>query len=261
MRTTAPLAAFHALRAHGLRRRLRSAPLPRHLALIMDGNRRWARRAGLTDPGAGHRRGAEHVAEVLSWCESLGIGQVSVFVCSAENLRRRGATEVASLMRTIEEVVTEHLRRPDSDWRVRIAGSLDALPDSTARALRTAVESTRDRPRGSVLTLAVGYGGRQEVVHSVRELLREQRASGTTLNDLAARLTADDIGRHLYTAGAPDPELVIRTSGERRVSNFLLWQSAHSELYFCDAYWPAFREIDFLRALHLYALRRRHTAD
>ena len=142
-------------------------------------------------------------------------------------------------------------------WQVHLAGDLDVLPDTTARALKEAVEASRDCATGAHVTLAVGYGGRQELIDAVRALLSEQADNGTTLAELAETITADDIARHLYTAGQPDPDLVIRTSGERRLSNFLLWQSAYSELYFCEAYWPAFREIDFLRALRSFAARQR----
>ncbi|WP_329595586.1 polyprenyl diphosphate synthase (plasmid) [Streptomyces sp. NBC_01362] len=248
---------FYALYTRRLRRQTAAGPLPEHIGLIMDGNRRWARQMGMANPSIGHQYGAEHVENVLSWCEAAGIKHVTVFVCSTENLQRRGDTEVSFLMQVIEQVVAVHLTRPDTRWQVRIAGTLDALPDSTAHALKEAVESTRGCATGSQVTLAIGYGGRQEVIDAMRELLHEQAAAGTALEDLAAHLTTDDITRHLYTAGQPDPDLVIRTSGEQRMSNFLLWQSAYSELYFCEAYWPAFREIDFLRALRSYSARQR----
>ncbi|MFE5855939.1 polyprenyl diphosphate synthase [Streptomyces sp. NPDC056500] len=241
-----------ALYTRRLRQRTANGPLPRHIGLIMDGNRRWARQVGLAELGVGHRYGAERALKVLGWCESLGILHVTVFVCSTENLARREKAEVALLMRTIEEMVTTHLARSDSPWRVRIAGTLEALPTTTARALATAVESTADRTDGPHITLAIGYGGRQELVDAVRNLLSEQAASGVELTGIAERLTVDDITRHLYTAGQPDPDLIIRTSGEQRMSNFLLWQSAHAELRFCEANWPAFGEIDFLRALRSY---------
>jgi short-chain Z-isoprenyl diphosphate synthase len=180
-----------------------------------------------------------------------------VFICSTENLQQRGDAEVAYLMQVIEEVVAARLARRDGRWQVHVAGLLDVLPDSTARALKNAVEATRDCATGAHVTLAIGYGGRQEIIDAVRDLLTEADVAGTSLTDLAVSLTADDITAHLYTAGRPDPDLVIRTSGEQRLSNFLLWQSAYSELYFCEAYWPAFREIDFLRALRSYAARKR----
>jgi short-chain Z-isoprenyl diphosphate synthase len=245
-----------------LRQELLGATLPEHVGLIMDGNRRWARQAGLASPSLGHKAGAEHVEDVLLWCERAGIKHVTVFVCSAENLQRRGDAEIAFLMGVIEDVVCDRLARPEAGWRVHIAGTLDVLPYTTARALKQAVEATRECQTGAHVTLAVGYGGRQEVIDAIREVLHEQADAGGTLAELAGSLTTEDIARHLYTAGQPDPDLVIRTSGEQRVSNFLLWQCVGSELYFCDAYWPAFREIDFLRALRSYsAAQLRKEAD
>jgi short-chain Z-isoprenyl diphosphate synthase len=239
-----------------LRKQLAGCPLPRHVGIIMDGNRRWARQQGMANPSLGHKYGAEHVENVLSWCEKAGIKHVTVFICSTENLASREDAEVAFLMRMVEQIVADKLSR-DRAWQVHIAGNLDVLPDTTARALKRAVEASRDCATGAHVTLAVGYGGRQEVIDAFRSLLQEQAARGATLAELAETITAEDIGRHLYTAGQPDPDLVIRTSGEARLSNFLLWQSAYSELYFCEAYWPAFREIDFLRALRSYAGRQR----
>ncbi|MFD7906455.1 polyprenyl diphosphate synthase [Kitasatospora sp. NPDC059747] len=240
-----------------LRREVMAGPLPRHVGLIMDGNRRWARQMGMADPSLGHKAGADHVEEVLAWCEGLGIDHVTVFVCSTENLQRRGDAEVAYLMGLIEQVVTDRLTRPDARWQVHLAGLTDALPDSTARALKEAVEVTRTCTTGAHVTLAVGYGGRQEVVDAVRDLMYARAEGGASLTEVADALTVDDIAPHLYTAGQPDPDLVIRTSGEQRLSNFLLWQSAYSELYFCEAYWPAFREVDFLRAVRSFAARQR----
>jgi short-chain Z-isoprenyl diphosphate synthase len=249
------------LYARKLLRELAGAPLPGHVGLIMDGNRRWARQMGLASPSLGHKYGAEHVEDVLRWCDRADIKHVTVFVCSAENLQRRGDAEIAFLMKLIEDVLATRLSRPGATRQVHIAGTLDVLPDSTARALKAAVEATRLCETGAHVTLAVGYGGRQEVLDAVRAVLYEQADAGGTLERLAQTLTTDDIARHLYTAGQPDPDLVIRTSGELRSSNFLLWQSVASELYFCDAYWPAFREIDFLRALRNYAAAQRRRLE
>ncbi|MEV5894802.1 polyprenyl diphosphate synthase [Nonomuraea fuscirosea] len=248
---------LHPLYARRLRRQVMTGPLPRHVGLIIDGNRRWAKQMGMANPSIGHKYGAEHITHVLSWCEGLGIDHVTVFLCSTENLQRRGDEEVATLLRVIEQLVADHFDRPDARWQVHVAGMLDMLPDTTARALKSAVEATRDCATGFHLTLAIGYGGRQEVVEALRELLYERAEQGESMVELAAALTVDDIAPHLYTAGQPDPDLVIRTSGEQRMSNFLLWQSAYSELYFCEAYWPAFREIDFLRALRSFSARQR----
>jgi short-chain Z-isoprenyl diphosphate synthase len=223
----------------------------------MDGNRRWARRMGMDDPNAGHRIGADHVGDVLDWCRELGIDHVTVYVASVDNLRKRDAAEIDNLLDVVECLPLERLARPGAAWQVHLAGRLDVLPDSTAHTLKLAEELTRDRTTGAHLTMAVGYDGRMEIVDALRSLLEQEARSGTTLRELAARITDESIAAHLYTAGRPDPELIIRTSGERRLSGFLLWQSAHSELYFCDAHWPGFRRVDFLRALREFTRRER----
>lgn len=254
MRVTAPLYALYTRR---LRKQLAGTELPDHVGLIMDGNRRWARQQGLANPSFGHRYGAEHAERVLSWCESLGIRYITVFLCSTENLTNRADGEVTFLMDVVERLATDRLARPGARWRVHVAGAVDLLPASTARALKHAAEATRDCPTGAHVTLAIGYGGRQEIVDGLRDLLTERAASGSTLTEVAETLTVDDVTAHLYAPEHPEPDLIIRTSGEQRLSNFLLWQGAYAELHFCDAYWPAFREIDFLRALRNYAGRQR----
>ncbi|WP_205629573.1 polyprenyl diphosphate synthase [Jiangella muralis] len=227
---------------------LAAGRLPRHVAVVMDGNRRWARAAGYADPSIGHRFGAEHVDDLLGWCSAVGVGHVTVYVASADNLRKRGSDEVDHLMRMVEEVVALRLADPAHEWRLHVAGRLDLLPDSTRLALKWAVGETAGRT-GPALTVAIGYDGREEIVDAVRSYLDDGGDPD--------RLTPDDIARHLYTHGQPDPDLVIRTSGEQRLSGFLLWQSTQAELYFCDAYWPGFRQVDFLRALRTYARRAR----
>ncbi|HEU5043479.1 MAG TPA: polyprenyl diphosphate synthase [Nocardioidaceae bacterium] len=248
---------IYRLYAHRLHRQLAGERLPRHVGIVMDGNRRWARAAGLASPSLGHRRGAEHLDDLLGWCDVVGIDYVTVFVCSMENLARRDRDEIAFLMRLIEDLALQVAAEPRPRWSLHVAGVLDALPAATARALKAAVDATAACATDKHVTLAVGYGGRREVVDAVRDLLLDKAAAGATVEQIADELRVDDIAGRLYTAGHPDPDLVIRTSGEQRLSNFLLWQSAYSELYFCDAYWPAFREIDFLRALRSFAARNR----
>ena len=243
-----------------LRRRLARGPLPRHVGLIIDGNRRWARQAGLASPSDGHRHGAEHIWDALSWCQTAGIRHVTVFLCSAENLARRDDAEVAALMDIIEHIVVARIATPDPDWQVHISGLVDMLPASTADALKQAAEATRACATGAHVTLCVGYGGRQEIAEAVRLLLLEKAAAGLTLASLADTLAEDDIARHL-SDGQPEPDLIIRTSGEQRMSNFLLWQGTGAYLHFCDCYWPAFGEVDFLRALRDFAARRSSEAD
>ena len=233
---------------------LEGAAIPRHVGVIVDGNRRWARAIGLEDPNAGHRRGADKIASFLGWCDEAGVEVVTLFLLSTDNLSRP-EPELLPLLRIIEGVA-EDLAAPDRRWQLRPVGALELLPAETVAVLKQAAEDTRDRP-GATVNLAVGYGGRREIADAVRSLLAEHAARGTTLDELVGVLDAEHIAEHLYTRGQPDPDLVIRTSGEQRLSGFLLWQTAHSEFHFTDVYWPDFRRVDFLRALRAYAARHR----
>ncbi len=230
--------------------------VPRHVGVMCDGNRRWARSAGLLDVSSGHRKGADKIFELLGWCREEGVEVVTLWLLSTDNLGRPAA-EVEQLLEIIENTVR---RLVAERWRVKVVGALDLLPADTAQVLKGAAEATDGFP-GLQVNVAVGYGGRREIADAVRALLQEQATKGTTIEELAEVLDVEHIAEHLYTAGQPDPDLVIRTSGEQRLGGFLLWQSTHSEFYFCDAYWPAFRKIDFLRALRSYQGRnRRHGA-
>jgi len=227
---------------------------PRHVAVICDGNRRWARESGFTDVNHGHRIGALKVAELVSWCEAAGIELVTVYLLSTENLRR-GPEELETLFEVVTGVV-EELSAPEQNWRVRIVGSLDPLPEEMAERLMGATEPTNGCD-GVHVNVAIGYGGRQEITDAVRSLMRQEIAAGETGEDLVQSITVNAIDQHLYTSGQPDPDLVIRTSGEQRLSGFLLWQSAYSEIWFTEAYFPEFRRVDFLRALRAFAARHR----
>jgi short-chain Z-isoprenyl diphosphate synthase len=230
--------------------------LPRHVGVILDGNRRWARELGMAPP-EGHRRGAAQIDHLLAWARELGIPVVTLWLLSTENLLQRHPDEVAELLQIIERKVTQLARDATPDgYRVVPVGQLDALPERTRRALASAEEVSRGHT-GGTLHVAVGYGGREEIADAVRRLLGEYVDKGMELAESASRVTPDEIARHLYTAGVPDPDLIIRTSGEVRLSGFLLWQSAHAEYYFADTYWPDFRKVDFLRALRSYAQRQR----
>jgi short-chain Z-isoprenyl diphosphate synthase len=236
-------------------RRLAGKPKPEHVGVMCDGNRRWAREMGYVDPNDGHRVGARRVLDLLRWCDEAGIGHVTLYLLATDNLRRPAA-ELDPLLKIIEDLVTE-LAEEGNPWRLRMVGALDLLPSSTATALKTAEERTADRTGGVQVNAAVGYGGRQEITDAVRSLLQEHARAGRTIEELAETLDVEHIAEHLYTRGQPDPDLVIRTSGEQRLSGFLLWQSAHSEFYFCDVNWPDFRHVDFLRALRSYGDRQR----
>ena len=233
---------------------LAGTPRPRHVGVILDGNRRWAKAAGADDVATGHRRGADKIEDLLAWCTDAGVEVVTLWLLSTDNLSRPPA-ELAGLLAIIEDTVRD-LAAPASPWRVHPVGSLDLLPDTTVRVLKEAAEATQDKT-GLLVNVAVGYGGRREIADAVRGLLQEHAEKGASLEEVATLLDTEHIAEHLYTRGQPDPDLVIRTSGEQRLSGFLLWQTAHAEFYFCDALWPDFRRVDFLRALRSYAQRQR----
>jgi short-chain Z-isoprenyl diphosphate synthase len=226
--------------------------VPRHVGVILDGNRRWAKALGV-GVASGHRKGAAKIDEFLGWCAELHIEVVTLWLLSTDNLNRPEA-ELAPLLDIIDRAVGE--LAASGRWRINPVGALDLLPDETARSLKEAQAATAD-VRGLIVNVAVGYGGRREIADAVRALLHEHATKGTSIEDLANLLDIDHIAEHLYTKGQPDPDLVIRTSGEQRLSGFLLWQTAHSELFFCEAYWPDFRRVDFLRAVRAYANRER----
>jgi len=229
--------------------------LPGHVGVLVDGNRRWAREMGFVNPADGHRMGAERVKELLRWCDDVGVGHVTVWLLSTDNLSRP-AEELTPLLEIIENLATE-LAADGQPWRLRMVGALDLLPAHHATALKAAEERTAGRTGGAQVNLAIGYGGRREITDAVRSLLHEHARAGRSLEEVADLIDVDQIAQHLYTKGQPDPDLVIRTSGEQRLSGFLLWQSAYSEFYFCDVNWPGFRRVDFLRALRSYAYRQR----
>jgi short-chain Z-isoprenyl diphosphate synthase len=239
-----------------LRHEVRGSVVPHHLAVILDGNRRWATEEGLADVAAGHRHGADKIDDLLDWCAAAGIAEVTLWALSGENLgRERG--ELESLLDVVADkldALAEHAqRRP---MRIRVFGRFDAFPPRLLEAIERAEERTRELG-GLRLNIALGYSGRDELVDACRALVRGLAAAGVDAGAMESQVTGEALEAHLYTAGGPDPDLIIRTSGELRLSGFLPWQSAHSEFYFTDVYWPAFREVDFLRALRTYQQRRR----
>jgi len=233
---------------------LEGARHPRHVAVMCDGNRRWARENGFTDVSHGHRMGARKIAELLTWCDAAGIETATIYLLSTENLRR-DPEELDVLLEIISDVV-EEISAPGQNWSVKIVGTTDLLPEDHASRLRAAAAATTGRT-GTHVNVAVGYGGRQEIVDAVQALLREKQGDGLSGAALVDAVTVEGVDGHLYTSGQPDPDLVIRTSGEQRLSGFLLWQSAYSEIWFTEAYWPEFRRVDFLRALRDFAARHR----
>ena len=236
---------------------LSKSQLPRHIAVLCDGNRRWARDAGHSDVSYGYRVGADKIAEMLRWCAEAGIEMATVYLLSTENLQRESG-ELRCLIEIVTDVV-EQICAPANRWSVRTVGDLELLGEESARRLRDAVEGTVSSASQASfhVNVAVGYGGRQEIADAVRALLGKQLANGATTEQMIEAVTVEGISENLYTSGQPDPDLVIRTSGEQRLSGFLLWQSAYSEMWFTEAHWPDFRRVDFLRALRDYSRRHR----
>ena len=252
------LRPVYAVYTRRLRREVMTAPRPGHVAVIMDGNRRWAIHQGYEDIGIAHRRGAEKALELIDWCAELGIREVTLWALSLENLARP-----AGEVDTIADVAADALaamaqgrRRTKVPIRLKVIGRRDPLPDRLRDAV--AASTSLSQADGALeVTVALAYSGRDELVEAARAAVRDLVAAGATADELPERITADALAAHLYTRGSSDPDLIIRTSGEVRLSGFLPWQSVYSEYYFCDAYWPAFREIDFLRALRTFQQRAR----
>jgi short-chain Z-isoprenyl diphosphate synthase len=241
-----------------LLRQIAAKPTPRHVGIILDGNRRYARAQGLARPTEVYHLGARKLDDLLQWCVQLDIPAVTLWVFSTENLRRP-PDEVSGILSAIETKLGQVAANPRIHRlgvRVRAVGRLELLPDGTLAAIR-AVEAATAGNRALTLSIAVAYGGRQEIADAVRALLRERAKHGDPLEEIIESVTEDAIGRYLYSPDLPDPDLIIRTSGEIRLSGFLLWQSAYSEFYFGDVPWPAFRKVDFLRAVRAFQERQR----
>ena len=231
---------------------------PRHVGIILDGNRRHGRRSGLKSPTQIYSIGAEKLDAVLDWCGQLAISAVTLWVCSTDNLNRP-ADEVAGILGAVEaklRALTEDPQIHRRRVRVQEIGRLDLLPAGPAEAIRAAQDATSHYD-AMTLTIAIAYGGREEIVDAVRAVLCEAQRDGATLGEAIDRVDTNAIGKNLYHSPGSDPDLIIRTSGEVRLSGFLLWQSAYSEFYFSDVHWPALRKIDFLRAVRSFQDRKR----
>ena len=224
---------------------------PHHVGVILDGNRRWAKaNPNLSDPN-GHKAGASKIIEFLGWCDEADVRVVTLWLLSTDNFKR-SAAEIDELLKIIGETVDE--LAATGRWNIKAVGALDLLPDWLSHKLSNLKPI---RGGGVEVNVAVSYGGRREIVDAVKSYLSEEEKAGSSIEEAKEHLTSEEISKFLYTAGQPDPELLIRTSGEQRLGGFMLWQSASSEFYFCEAYWPDFRRVDFLRALRAYSLRQR----
>jgi short-chain Z-isoprenyl diphosphate synthase len=254
----AALAPLYRLYEGRLLSQVRRHPVPRHVGLILDGNRRYGRQHNLTDPREIYAAGAEKLDDLLSWCADLSIPAITLWVFSTDNFDRR-PEEVSGILGAIEAKLWRLARDPRvhrRKVRVRAMGRLALLPESTLAAVRAAEAATSGYD-DMQLTIAAAYGGRQEITDAVQAFLREQEQRGMSLAEAARMVTPEAISRYLYAPDLPDPDLIIRTSGEVRLLGFLLWQSTYSEFYFTDVYWPAFRKVDFLRAVRAFQQRRR----
>lgn len=252
------LRAIYRLYEWRLRRDVGRGAMPRHVGIILDGNRRYGELYGISDTRAVYGRGADKLDELLDWCGELGIPAVTLWAFSTDNLRR-APVEVSDILAAIEtklRQLAQAARAGRRQVRVRVVGRAAGLPASLVQAIHAA-EAASANSRGTCLTIALAYGGRDEIADAVRALLAEHLRAGDTLDRAIEAISTDAIGRYLYSADLPDPDLIVRTSGEARLSGFLLWQSVYSEFYFSDVYWPAFRRIDFLRAIRSYQQRRR----
>ena len=245
--------AIYGIYEKRLEREVSDKPVPKHIAIIMDGNRRYAREQGL-EPREGHLAGKEKIKDVLDWCMELGVRNLTVYAFSTENFNR-DPEEVSFLMELIGESLREladDQRVHDNRVRLRAIGERDLIPDEMLEAIVYAEEKTADYGDYN-FNMAIAYGGRQEIVNAVKEISSRVNSGELDIDDV----DEETISKYLYTFEVPDPDLVLRTSGEFRVSNFLRWQLAYSELYFTDVYWPSFRYIDYLRAVRSYQQRAR----
>ena len=234
---------------------IKKGGIPTHIAVIMDGNRRWARKRGLY-PWLGHRFGAEKVDELIEWCINLGIKVITIYALSTENLKR-SKRELDEILRLLKEKSLEYVndeRLHKHGIRVKVIGRKDLLPRDVRDALEK-LEEASSKYNNLYLNVAVAYGGRAEIVDASKNLIKDVLAGKVKVDEIDESI----LERYLYTSDIPnhEPDMIIRTSGEERISNFLLWQSAYSELVFLDVYWPEFRKIDLMRAIRIYQKRQR----
>lgn len=242
----------------GLERQVRRGAIPRHVGVLPDGNRRFARESRLASSAEGHRHGADTIERLVRWCDDLEIPVLTIWVLSTDNFQRP-EHELAAIYRLVEDRVdtlAEMQARSRLPRRIRAVGRRDLLPAATLAAIER-VERATEGNTGAELLVGVGYGGREEIVDAVRCMIADHLRRGDSLERMVQGLQAEEIAKYLYASDVPDPDLIIRTSGELRLSGFMLWQSAYSEYYFCDVFWPAFRRIDFLRAIRSYGQRQR----
>ncbi|WP_067260129.1 polyprenyl diphosphate synthase [Methanobrevibacter cuticularis] len=235
-------------------RGLNTQNMPKHIAIIMDGNRRYSKIQGNISISKGHEIGVDTLEKVLDWSIDLGIEIITAYAFSTENFKRN-KDEVDDLMRLFVKNfkrIVSHEKIHKNEVKVKVVGKLDLLPEDVREAIEEAEESTAIYNK-KLFNLAIGYDGRLEIIDAIKKIVKKVESGEIHRDDI----DEDLVGENLYTAGLEDPNLIIRTSGEERLSGFLLWQSSYSELYFCDSLWPELRKVDFLRAIRSYQERER----
>jgi tritrans,polycis-undecaprenyl-diphosphate synthase [geranylgeranyl-diphosphate specific] len=232
---------------------IKKQPVPNHIAVIMDGNRRFAKDIGI-EPDAGHYFGRDKIREILDWCVELGINNLTLYAFSTQNFNRT-PEEVDRLMnlcrRELEKATTDS-RIHKNKVRIKVIGNLESLPKDVQHKAKIIMEETNEY-KNHTLSIALAYGGREEIVEAIHQIAEDVKKDKLKPEEIDEQ----KVSSYLYTNGIPDPDLILRTSGEERLSNFLLWQMAYSELYFSDVYWPAFQKKDFLHAVETYQQRKR----
>lgn len=228
--------------------------MPKHVAIIMDGNRRFSKLQGNIDVVKGHEIGVDTLEKVLDWSIELGIEIITAYAFSTENFNR-SEHEVEGLMelfvKNFKRLVT-HEKIHKNEVRVKVVGRIELLPENVREAIKEAEEASAHYNK-RLFNIAIGYDGRLEIIDSFKKIIQDVQAGKITIDDV----NEDLVSKNLYTKGLADPNLIIRTSGEERLSGFLLWQSSYSELYFCETLWPELRKVDFIRAIRSYQARDR----
>ncbi len=249
-----PLKPLYKIYEWYISRNLKPENMPKHIAVIMDGNRRYTKLMGNMEIIDGHKRGVNTLEKVLDWSIELGIEIVTAYAFSTENFNRP-PKEVEGLMKLFQkefEGIAKNPKIHKNEVRINAVGNLNLLPENVREAIRIAEEATSSYEK-RIVNIAIGYDGRMEIIDAIKKISKEVKDGKLNCNEI----DEDMVNRNLYTAGLEDPNLIIRTSGEERLSGFLLWQSSYSELYFCDSLWPELRKVDFLRALRSYQERER----
>ena len=235
-------------------RDLKPKKMPKHVAIIMDGNRRYSKLQGNMDVVKGHEIGVDTLEKVLDWSIELGIEIITVYAFSTENFNRP-KHEVEGLMNLFVKNfkrLVDHEKIHKNEVKVKVVGKTELIPESVREAIKEAEDATAHYDK-RLFNIAIGYDGRLEIIDSFKKIIEHVQAGEITIDDVDEEL----VSKNLYTGGLEDPNLIIRTSGEERLSGFLLWQSSYSELYFCETLWPELRKVDFIRAIRSYQERER----